>query len=137
MFLGTYKTYLSGKNERGTTSYRIILPKKFRKELGSEDKIYIFLGIQGEIWGFNIEQWRKEAENRLKIPLSEEKGREERREFFPRTEECVLDSQGRFILPKEFVAQAKLKEVLLVGAGDHFEIWNPKKWQQVIANAKI
>lgn len=122
MFLGMYKTYFSGKN-------RIVLPKKFRKELGSEDKFYIVLGLDGEIWGFNIAQWQKEAEKRLELPLSEVEGRDLRRKFFSQAEECFLDSQGRFIISSELIEQAKLShEVLLVGAGDHFEIWNPKEW---------
>lgn len=124
MFLGTYKTYFTGKN-------RITLPKKFRKELGNQDIFYILMGEDGEIWGFNLEEWRKEAENRLKLPLSSEKGRSERRQFFSKAMDCDLDSQGRFIIPTEFVEYANLtQEILIVGAGDHFEIWNPRNWEK-------
>lgn len=126
MFLGIYKTYFSGKN-------RIILPKKFRKVLGTEEKFYIVKGLDGEIWGFNNEEWLKEAEKRLRVPLSETHGRGLRRRFFPQAEECSLDRQGRFIISKEMVDYAKVSgDVLLVGAGDHFEIWDPKKWEKII-----
>lgn len=126
MFLGTYKTYFSGKN-------RIILPKKFRRELGNEDKFYIVMGLDGEIWGFVADQWQKEVESKLMIPLTEEEGRRQRRTFFPQADECILDSQGRFVLPQEFVEQAAIRdEVLLVGAGDHFEIWNPNLFKKMM-----
>jgi MraZ protein len=122
MFLGSYKTYFNGKN-------RLILPKKFRKELGNEEKFYVFLGQDGEIWGFDQENWRKQAENILTIPLSSDEGRAQRLKFFSRADECVLDGQGRFILPQEFIEQVNLKtEVLIIGAGDHFEIWDQKLW---------
>lgn len=125
MFLGSYKTYFSGKN-------RLILPKRFRKELGNEGRFYILLGDYGEIWGFNRDNWLKQTESILKIPLSSEEGRRERLRFFPRADECVLDSQGRFILPSEFDGKVNFKkEVLIIGAGDHFEIWNPQTLEQL------
>lgn len=126
MFLGTYKTYFTGSN-------RLVLPKKLRRELGSDDKVFIVLGPDGEIWGFNAKQWEKEAKVRLGTPLNAKPGRMERRKFFSKSEECILDNQGRFILPKEFVDHATLQnEILITGAGDHFEIWNPKKWKQIL-----
>lgn len=126
MFLGSFKTYFSGKN-------RLILPKKFRKELGNKDGFFVFLGNYGEIWGFDKENWDKLAESILKIPLSTDEGRKKRLQFFSRADECVLDSQGRFILPSEFVEKVDFKnEVLIIGAGDHFEIWDPKKWDHML-----
>ncbi len=130
MFLGRYKTYFTGKN-------RITLPKKFRKELGSEDRFYIILGQDGELWGFNVYEWQKEAKNVLKLSLTKAEGRMQRRNFFSNTEECLLDNQGRFIISKEFVDFAQIKdEILLLGAGDHFEIWNPVLYYKVLTGGK-
>lgn len=131
MFLGSFKTYFSGKN-------RIILPKKFRKELGNDDKFYVLLGDYGEIWGFDQNNWSKQAESVIEIPLSIDEGRVKRLNFFPRADECVLDSQGRFVLPSEFVEKTNFtNEVLIVGAGDHFEIWNPKNWIDQLTKIKL
>jgi MraZ protein len=125
MYLGKFKTDFSGKN-------RLVLPKKYRKELGNEDRFYILLGPNGEIWGFDVSNWQKIVENVLNLPLFTKDGRDSRRTFFSNADECVLDSQGRFVLPIEFVSSAKLAgEILLIGAGDHFEIWNPNIWDQV------
>lgn len=126
MFLGSFKTFFSGKN-------RLILPKRFRKELGSEDTFYILLGENGEIWGFDLKNWLDLAESILKSPLFTNEGRIDRLKFFPRAEECSLDGQGRFILPQEFMNNLDFKnEVLIIGAGDHFEIWNPEKWKKLV-----
>lgn len=127
MFLGSFKTFFSGKN-------RLILPKRFRKELGNEDKFYILMGEDGEIWGFDTKNWSDLTNSILKIPLSTEEGRARRLKLFPRAEECTLDSQGRFVLPQEFVQGLDFKdEVLIVGAGDHFEIWDPSLWKNLTA----
>lgn len=131
MFLGTYKTVFSGKN-------RLILSKRFRKELGNEERFYILLGGNGEIWGFDRENWLKLTESILKVPLSTEEGRVKRLMFFPRAEECLLDGQGRFILPQELIDNLDFKdEVMIIGAGDHFEIWNPKEWEKQLKKISI
>ena len=124
MFLGSYKTYFSGKN-------RLILPKRFRKELGSEDKFYILLGENGEIWGFDPGNWLKLTEIILESPLSTEEGRVKRLRLFPKAEECSLDSQGRFILPQELMEKLNFRKVvLIIGAGDHFEVWDLNLWKK-------
>lgn len=126
MFLGIFRTYFTGKN-------RIVLPKKFRKELSFEDKFYLIKGYNGEIWGFDNKQWHKEAEIRLSIPLTEEEGRIKRRKFFSQSEECNLDAQGRFIIPGDLILYSEIKtEVVLLGAGDHFEIWNPERFAKIV-----
>lgn len=124
MFLGSCKTFFSGKN-------RLILPKRFRRELGNTEKFYILLGENGEIWGFDTKNWSNLAESVLKFPLSSEEGRIKRLKFFPKAEECFLDGQGRFILPQDFMENLEFKdEVLIVGAGDHFEIWKIELWEE-------
>lgn len=130
MFLGKFKIYFSGKN-------RLILPKKVRKGLGNDEMFYVIMGQDGEVWGFDTANWLIQTENILNKPLSSREGREERRNFFSRAEECLLDRQGRFILPQEFVDGASLKEeVLVIGAGDHFEIWDSQKWEMVDGGVK-
>ncbi len=130
MFLGKFTIYFSGKN-------RLMLPKKIRRGLGSEDKFYVILGRDGEIWGLDKENWQKQAGSILEKPLSSVQGRVERRSFFSQADECFLDMQGRFILAQEFVEKGSLKnEVVIVGAGDHFEIWDKARWEKVLREVK-
>ncbi len=45
-----------------------------------------------------------------------------------------MDRQGRLRIPAELMELAKLSgEVMLVGVGDHMEIWNPDQWQAYLA----
>jgi MraZ protein len=124
MFLGKFLTTFSGKN-------RIVLPKKFRQELGL-GIFYLLKGFDGEIWGFNAKEWEKEAQKRLSEDFTTTVGREKRRIFFSNSEICSLDSQGRFIIPEVMVQTSNLKsEILILGAGDHFEIWDPQILEQL------
>jgi MraZ protein len=124
MFLGSFKTEFSGKN-------RLILPKRFRKELGNEDSFYILLGGNGEIWGFDSKNWYKLTENILESALSTEEGRVMRLNIFPKAQECGLDSQGRFVLPSEFMDKLNFGvDIAIVGGGDHFEIWDLRAWER-------
>lgn len=48
-----------------------------------------------------------------------------KRTFFTRITEVELDSTGRFLIPKSFQEHAELdKDVILIGYGNHIEIWS-------------
>lgn len=126
MFLGEYQTKFSGQG-------RIVLPKKFRKELFGIKEIVLSRGFEGCIWGYSLEDFAKEAEKQLVISPTEEGARQLRRYLFSGAEETILDEQGRFVIPKTLIDYAGLTaEVVLIGTGDHFEIWDPKKWNGLI-----
>ena len=129
MFLGKYRAFFTGKN-------RIILPKKFRAELGREVNFYLVAGLDGELWGFESREWQKEADRRLSVSITEIIGRRERRVFFGMAEEAKLDGQGRFVLSQELVDVAGLQdEVVLLGCGDHFEIWSSVRYEDEMIHA--
>ncbi len=126
MFLGEYNTKFSGHG-------RIILPKKFRGELSGSKKIILSRGFEGCIWGYSIKKFTGEAEKQLLISATEEGARYIRRYLFSGAEETLLDSQGRFVISKRLLEHAEIKEeVILIGAGDHFEVWKPQKWNELI-----
>lgn len=123
MFLGTSTLKFSGKG-------RIILPKKFRMELKKAREIILSQGLDGCIWGFSKKEWEKQAKDQLEIPITETRGRFLRRMLFASAESTELDHQGRFVIHASLMGFAQIKkEILLIGAGDHFEIWDPKKWK--------
>ncbi len=125
MFLGEYHTKFTGQG-------RIILPRKLREEL-SENKAILTRGFEGCVWGFSLEGWEKETKQQLEVSITEEKARSLRRYIFSASESVDLDAQGRFVIPKVLLDYGKLKdEVVIIGAGDHFEIWNQHLWKEQI-----
>lgn len=124
MFLGNFPTKL-------TSNHQLSLTVRLRNGLGSNELI-IAKGFDKCVYGFSPSEWQKIAEAELLKPLLSEEGRRMRQKVFSQAEEVDLDSQGRFVIPEYLMKYAELKEqVVLVGAGDHFEIWDKEEWEKI------
>lgn len=124
MFLGEYKERFTGKG-------RIVLPKLMRQELGDNLVVVLSRGFEGCIWGFSKKGFEEEAKKQLEISATEERARLLRRYLFSSSIPAELDGQGRFIIPGALLDYARIKsEVVVIGAGDHFEIWNKDLWKK-------
>jgi MraZ protein len=122
VFLGEYEVKFTGFG-------RVVLPKKIREEVNGRS-IILSRGIDGCIWGFSVEGFEIEARKQLEVPATEERARFLRRYLFSASADVELDSQGRFVIPSNLLEYAKIKdEVVVIGAGDHFEIWNKESWE--------
>lgn len=122
LFLGEYDHSL---DDRG----RITLPRKIRQELGDAD-IVLSKGFDACIFGYDRESWEKEAGKQLEQPVTEQKGRELRRYLFAAAQKADIDKLGRILLPTHLKEYAKVRsEVKVIGAGDHFEIWDTDEWR--------
>jgi MraZ protein len=123
LFLGEYDHAL---DERG----RVTLPKKIRQELGASD-VVLSRGFDACIFGFDKESWEKEATKQLEAPVTEEKARAIRRYMFAGAEKLEVDKLGRILLPTLLKEYAHInRDVMVIGAGDHFEIWDTKAWRE-------
>lgn len=123
LFLGKYFHRLTGGN-------RLALPKKIRAEI-SGSEVILTGSFESCIAGFDQTKWQELAEKQLDVPLYEAKGRVLRRQMFANAIILKIDSQGRVVLPSSLKDFARIKEeVTIIGAGDHFEIWDSKKWQE-------
>jgi MraZ protein len=126
MFLGTYQPNLIGKG-------RIALPKKIRNELAGE-RMVLTIGFEKCIFGFSEKDWEEIIKPELSRPLfSDSEGRELRRKMCMEAAVVNLDSQGRFIMPEPMMKFACIEErLILIGAGDHFEIWDSTSWKKYL-----
>ena len=125
LFLGEYSHRLTKEN-------RLALPKKIRAEI-SGNEVILASGFESCIAGFDRKKWEEIAKKQLEVPLYEEKGRVLRRQLFAQAMVLPIDTQGRVVLPQSLMTWAGIKEeVVVIGAGDHFEIWDRKKWQQYL-----
>ena len=122
MFLGTYEIKFTGVG-------RVILPKKLRSEIVGNG-IILSRGFEKCIWGFSKKDFEREAKKALEVSATEEQARKMRRYLFSGSEPVELDKQGRFIIPAALLDFARVvREIVIIGAGDHFEIWDKKNWK--------
>jgi septal ring factor EnvC (AmiA/AmiB activator) len=57
--------------------------------------------------------------------------------LFASTIYAEVDDQGRFVIPKNLLQFADLSGiVVIIGVGDHFEIWNRGKWERYMIEIK-
>jgi len=121
MFLGSYRPSFDAK------SRRFALPKKIRSKL-KNDQVILSYGFDVCIFGFDPKSWESEAKKQLETPIVSKSGRNTRRFLFSSAQHLVLDNQGRFILPDNLCQFAKIIKPVVIGAGDHFEIWDENIW---------
>lgn len=126
MFLGTFEPKLSANDQ-------LALPAKIRSGLGS-DRAILTTGFDRCIYGFTLEDWKRITDLELEKPLSTVEGRQIRQKMFAKACEIDLDDQGRFVLPATLKEFANIDaQIVIIGAGDHFEIWNLQDWNKYSA----
>lgn len=120
MFMGEY-------NHTVDTKGRLIIPSKFREALG--DKFVITKGLDGCLFAYDNAGWSVFEEKLGNMPISRKDTRMFVRHFLAGAAEVEVDKQGRVLVPAKLREYAELvKDVVLVGAAGHIEIWSQEKW---------
>lgn len=122
VFFGEYPVAFTGNG-------RIVIPKKIR-ELLKGDTVVITKGFDNCLAGYDKEDWEGRAKELMTVSLLEKENIEKRRFLFASTVYIEIDEQGRLVLPKNLLQYVGFsKKAMIVGVGDHFEIWEPEKWE--------
>ncbi len=123
VFFGEYQVSVSGTG-------RFLLPKRIR-ELLKGNVFILTKGFDNTLAGYDREDWEKRASDLLNPPLLQPVDLRQRREIFSSLSYLEIDDQGRFVIPKNLLSYADLKDqAVIIGVGDHFEIWNPERWKE-------
>lgn len=126
MLIGEYEHSLDAKG-------RIIMPAKFREGIG--DKFIVTKGLDGCLFAFSKEEWKKFEEKLSTLPISNKDARNFTRFFFAGAIDCELDKQGRFLISANLREFAGLiKDVVIVGMNSRIEIWSKEKWNDANQN---
>ena len=107
MFMGEYNHSIDAKG-------RLIVPSKFREQLGSE--FVVTKGLDGCLFVYSHEEWQRIEESLREKPLTSKDARKFLRFFFAGAATCEVDKQGRINLPANLREYAGIdKEVVSVG----------------------
>lgn len=105
---------------------RIIVPAKFREDLGEE--FVVTLGLDGCLFLYPDSEWREFVEQ-LKCLPGNRQARQLQRYFLAGATTCEIDKQGRVLIPAKLREHAKLeKDVVFVGVLGKIEIWSKELW---------
>ncbi|CRK80588.1 division/cell wall cluster transcriptional repressor MraZ [Neobacillus massiliamazoniensis] len=128
MFMGEYHHSIDNKG-------RLIVPSKFREELG--DMFIITRGLDQCLFGYPLSEWQL-LEDKLKgLPLTKKDARAFTRFFFSGATESELDKQGRINIPTPLLTYAKLdKECVILGVSNRIEIWSKQIWEEYFTQSE-
>ncbi len=129
VFFGEYQISFSSPG-------RLVLPKKLRELL--KGNIFILTkGFSFCLAGYDKEDWEGRAKNLLGVSLLEQDNLDKRRFVFSSAVYLEIDEQGRFVIPRNLLNYlGKTGKVVIIGAGDHFEIWSLEKWEKYLKEVK-
>jgi MraZ protein len=112
-----------------TAPGRVVIPKKIR-DLLTGDNFIVTKGFDTCLAGYDRTDWEERSRSLTQVSLLDKTDIDKRRALFSSTMYIEIDGQGRFVIPKPLLQFAQLtNKVLIVGVGDHFELWNPDKWE--------
>jgi MraZ protein len=120
LFTGEYRHAIDAKG-------RVAVPARFRAELAPG--AFVTRWIDNCLAIFPRPEWDRLASRVADLPFSDAGARVFSRFVFSGAFEFQLDAQGRLVVPPTLREFADVKtDVVVVGARDHIELWEPDKW---------
>lgn len=122
---------LTGKQQRTIDSKgRLIVPSRLRDELGT-DRVVLAKHPDGCVALWTEEKWNELIADIVSRPRGDSNARELARDLGETAHTDGFDRQGRITIPQELRGHAGIeREVMVIGALDHGELWSLDGWQQ-------
>lgn len=122
MFLGEYNHSIDAKG-------RLIVPAKFREELGND--FIVTKGLDGCLYIYPNKEWEEFEKKLSALPMGKSDIRKMVRFFLSSAVQAEIDKQGRILIPAAHRKYAGIeKDVLFAGVGKKIEIWSIEKWEE-------
>ena len=116
MFIGEYHHNIDDKG-------RLIIPSKFRSELG--EQFIITRGLDKCIFIYSMVEWNNIINKLKSLPFTKKDARNFMRFFLSGATVCEFDKQGRINITSPLVHYANLKhECVIIGVNERLEIWD-------------
>ena len=131
MFRGRFEHTIDGKG-------RISIPAKFREILTKkyEDRVVV-TNFDHCLIAFPEEEWSMLEQKAGSFSLMRKETSAFFRFFYSSASDCVIDKQGRLLIPQTLREYANLqKDVVLVGEGKRIEIFAKERWLEEARKAE-
>lgn len=121
---GEYRHTIDNKN-------RLFVPAKHREILG--ETFFVTRKIMDPCLGiYSEEEWHKFSEKINSLPDSQAGAIKQY--IYSKTVQVTADAHGRIVLPANLLPHIGITEkernVVIIGSGDHAQIWNEATWDQ-------
>ena len=127
MFMGEYHHSIDDKK-------RLIIPSKFREELGSE--FIITRGIENCLFVYSKSSWEDITHKLGNLPFTKKNARNFNRFFLSGATTAELDRSGRVLITSPQISYAELtKDCIILGVGERLEIWSETNWKEFYDSA--
>jgi MraZ protein len=128
LLTGTYQRALDDKQ-------RLALPKRFRELLAANDQpLFLTPGTDGSLALFAGSAFARMAEKLAAQSPTAHDVRAFGRLLYGQSQSIELDGQGRFRVPADLARHAELaRDCVLIGVGDHVELWDKDRWEAYLA----
>ena len=116
MFIGEYHHNIDDKS-------RLIIPSKYRSELG--EQFIITRGLDKCIFIYSMNEWNNIINKLKSLSFTKKDARNFMRFFLSGATVCEFDKQGRINITSPLVHYANLKhECVIIGVNERLEIWD-------------
>ena len=113
---------------------RLIIPSKFREELG--DEFVITRGIENCLYVYSKSSWDVITNKLGTLPFTKKNARSFNRFFLSGATVAEFDKNGRVLITSPQLSYAEItKECVIIGVGDRLEIWSYEKWKDFYDSA--
>jgi MraZ protein len=127
-----YKALFRGVNRLSLDSKgRLSIPTRYRQPLQDEAGGQVILTVDRDrcLLLYPLPVWEEVERQLIRLSSVNPRARALKRLLIGHAEECGMDSGGRILLPAPLREFASLdKQVVLVGQGNKFEVWNESAW---------
>ena len=126
MFRGASKITLDGTG-------RMAIPTRYRDEIVSRSAGSLVATIDRDpcLLLYPLPDWEEMERRLMRLPGNKPAVRAYQRRIVGHAADMDMDSHGRILISKELREFAGLeKQVMLIGQGNKFELWDESKWSQ-------
>lgn len=125
------KGYFKGEYEHTIDAKgRMFIPAKFRDGLG-ENFVILKWMFNNSLYLMTEEVFAEFAASLSDLPMTNEDADTVRLAIFSQANDAELDAQNRLLISQDFRRHAAIdKEVVVVGVGNHIEIWDRATWRE-------
>jgi MraZ protein len=128
MFRGASKVTLDSKG-------RMAIPTRYRDEISSRSGGCLVATIDRDscLLLYPLPDWEDMERRLMRLPGNKPAVRAYQRRIVGHASDMEMDSHGRILISKELREFAGLdKQVMLIGQGNKFELWDEGQWSQWI-----